>query len=322
MSRPKVLITRRWPAPVEAILARDFDVTLNDTDTALSASDLHDALRQFDIVCPTITDRFDTSAIGTGALRAKALCNFGAGVNHIDLDACRAQRLIVTNTPDVLTDDTADLAILLALMCARRAGEGERLVRRGEWTGWTPTQLLGRQISRRTLGVIGFGRIGQATAARAHKGFDMQVVYTSRRPVPDHIAALYGARYLPLDDLLAVSDVVSLHMPGGGDARHLINAQRLAMMKPSAILINTARGDVVDEDALADALECGRIAAAGLDVHEAEPTVSPSLRALENVVLLPHLGSATAETRSAMGMRAVDNMRAILDGREPSDRVA
>jgi lactate dehydrogenase-like 2-hydroxyacid dehydrogenase len=283
---------------------------------------LADALQTFDFICPTITDRIDETVIRKGPLRTKALCNFGAGINHIDLGACARAGLVVTNTPDVLTDDTADLAILLALMCARRAGEGERLVRRGDWQGWAPTHLMGTRLLGKTFGIVGFGRIGRATAQRARDGFGMTIAYAARDPRKAPPDGFSDARALPLDQLFAEADVVSLHIPGGAETRGLVDARRLALMKPSAILVNTARGDVIDEDALVTALENGMIAAAGLDVYRNEPRLSPKLKDLENLVLLPHLGSATVETRTAMGLRALANLDAVVAGKIPPDLVA
>jgi len=223
----------------------------------------------------------------------------------------------------VLTDCTADIAMSLLLTVARRAGEGEREVRSGQWTGWRPTHMIGTKVTGKTLGVIGFGRIGKAMAKRCHFGFDMDVVFYNRSKIDTAEASRYGARQLDtVEELLAAADCVSLHCPGGGENRHLINAQRLAVMKPEAFLINTARGDVIDENALIEALENGVIRGAGLDVFEAEPNVPERLRVLDNVVLLPHLGSATEETRTAMGMKVVENVMAFFEGRQPPDRVA
>ncbi len=319
MTRLSMLITRRWPPAAEAAAREHFDVTLSAEDAPLSRAELAQALTQYDIVCPTITDRIDAALLGSIQPRVRALCNFGAGVNHIDLAACARAGISVTNTPDVLTDETADIALLLALMVARRAGEGERLVRAGAWPGWSPTHMLGSRLSGKTLGVVGFGRIGQALARRARDGFGMDIVYFARSPAA---AAQLDARYLPLDELLRRADVVSLHIPGGDDTRGLIDAARIALMKPDAILVNTARGDVIDEPALIAALRDRRIGGAGLDVYVGEPHVSPALIALDNVVLLPHLGSATRETRTAMGLRALANAAAIAAGREPADRVS
>ncbi len=321
MSRPRILITRRWPEPVEALLRDRYDLHVDPHDRPLTATELTAAMGAFDIVCPTITDRIDAAVLG-GAPRVRALCNFGAGLDHIDLNACRALGVVVTNTPDVLTDDTADLAIMLALMTLRRAGEGERLVRAGRWTGWTPTQLMGGRLTGRTIGLIGFGRIGQAVARRAHHGFGMTVLYHSRTRADVALEAESGARHVSLDTVLETADIVSLHCPGGAATRHLINAERLARMRAGAVLINTARGDVVDQTALVDALSRGVIAGAGLDVYDGEPAVPAALTAMENVVLLPHLGSATLESRTAMGMRAIENLEAVLAGHAPRDRRA
>jgi lactate dehydrogenase-like 2-hydroxyacid dehydrogenase len=322
MTRPTVLLTRRWPEAVERELANRYDVTPNDRDAPLSKKDLADAMARFDAVCPTVTDRIDAEVI-KAAGAARIIGNFGVGFEHIDLDAAKARKLVVTNTPDVLTDATADIAILLMLAAARRAGEGERLVRRGEWTGWTPTQLMGVEVTGKTLGLAGFGRIAQATARRAHHGFGMKILYNDPVRAAPALEAECGASYrATLEEVLAEADVVSLHCPGGPETYHLINRNRLSRMKPSAVLVNTARGPVVDAEALVEALRAGTIAAAGLDVYEGEPRVPAGLEKLENVVLLPHLGSATIETRVAMGMRVVENLDAFFAGKPPRDRVA
>lgn len=323
MPRPVVLLTRRWPAAVEAALAARYDLRVNASDRPLDADALRAALCGADAVCPTVTDRLDAAVLDVADLRARALCNFGVGFNHIDLDAARRRGIVVTNTPDALTDCTADLALTLMLMVARRAGEGERLLRADAWTGWTPTQLLGTRVSGKTLGLVGFGRIARAVAHRAHHGFGMRVLFHTPRPPEPALCATLGATpCASLEDLLGVSDFVSLHCPGGAATRHLLDASRLALMRPEAFLINTARGEVVDEAALVAALEAGRLAGAGLDVYAAEPSVPAALRRLANVVLLPHLGSATTETRTAMGMRVVENLEAFFAGRAPRDRVA
>lgn len=322
MTRHSLLLTRRWPGAVEEVLARTYDLCRNPDDRPMSPAAIADALRAFDFVCPTVTDRISADMLAGAPVRAKALCNFGAGVSHIDLEACAAAGLVVTNTPDVLTDDTADLAMLLALMCARRAGEGERLVRSDGWEGWAPTHLLGTRLSGKTMGIVGFGRIGRATAQRAHRGFGMTILYASRRRAPAAVEQELAARHVSLDRLFSEADVISLHVPGGEANRHLVDARRLSLMKPSAILINTARGEIVDEDALIAALSRGDIASAGLDVYRDEPYIPPALRSLDSAVLLPHLGSATDETRVAMGMRVVANLDAIVAGRTPPDRVA
>jgi len=317
MAKPRILITRRWPAAAEAEARARFAVTLNAADAPLDAAALRAALREVDGLACTVTDRLDAAAFD-GAM-ARIVANYGVGVSNIDLDAARAAGVAVTNTPDVLTDCTADLAMALMLAAARRLGEGEREVRAGRWTGWRPTHMIGAKVTGATLGVIGYGRIGRALARRAALGFGMRVVYHNRSAVADDLGA---TRLESPEAVLAEADFVSLHMPGGAENRHVIDAGRLALMKPTAFLINTARGEVVDESALADALEGGRIAGAGLDVFEAEPAVHPRLLGLPNVVLAPHLGSATGATRVAMGLMALDNLSAFFDGREPPNRVA
>lgn len=321
--KQRILVTRRWPDAVEQVLAARFDAVFNELDVPMNAAALGDALRNFDAVLPTVSDRLPAALFEGGGIRAKILGNFGVGYNHIDVEAAKANGIVVTNTPGVLTDCTADIAMSLLLSVARRTGEGERQVRAGEWTGWRPTHMIGTKVTGKTLGIIGFGRIGKAMAKRCHFGFDMDIVFYNRSKVDPAEAARFGARQLEtVDEVLAASDFVSLHCPGGGENRHLIDARRLKAMKPGAYLINTARGDVVDELALIEALEAGTIRGAGLDVFEAEPNVPARLRVLENVVLLPHLGSATEETRTAMGMKVVDNITAFFEGREPADRVA
>jgi lactate dehydrogenase-like 2-hydroxyacid dehydrogenase len=322
MPASRILLTRRWPAEVERHLAQGHEVTLNPDDTPLSAAQLAQGLASHDIVCPTVTDRITAEVLEAAGGRCRMLANFGAGVSHIDLDACRRLGITVSNTPDVLTESTADIAILLMLMVARRAGEGERQVRAGAWSGWAPTAHLGADVTGKTLGVLGFGRIGQAAARKAHHGFGMPILYHSRRPVPAAQEAALGARYCAtVEELLQSADFVSLHCPGGAATRHLLDARRLGLMKPGAFLINTARGEIILEAALIEALRTRRIAGAGLDVYEQEPEVPAGLIALENVVLLPHLGSASVETRVAMGMRAAANLECFLGGRVPPDRV-
>ncbi|MBX5171843.1 D-glycerate dehydrogenase [Rhizobium sp. NZLR1b] len=323
MSKPRILVTRRWPAAVEAVLAERFDVTLNGNDSPLGEYELRLALSTYDAVLPTVSDRLPVAVFEGAPVVTKILGNFGVGYNHIDISAARAKGIAVTNTPGVLTDCTADIAVLLLLSVARRGGEGERQLRGGEWTGWCPTHMIGTKVTGKTVGIIGFGRIGKAFAQRCHFGFGMDVVFFNRSTVDPAEAARYGARQLPaIEDVLAAADFVSLHCPGGAENRHLMNAARLSTMKPNAFLINTARGDVVDEMALIAALEAGTIRGAGLDVYEAEPDVPKALRRMENVMVLPHLGSATEETRTAMGMKVVDNVTAFFEGRDLPDRVA
>jgi len=321
-TRPRVLLTRRWTEEAQQRIVARFDVTLNENDKPMDAAVLAAAVRNYDAICPTVTDSITASILETAGRRVKLIGNFGVGYNHIDVAAAQRLGIRVSNTPDVLTDTTADLAILLMLMATRRAGEGERELRGGKWTGWRPTHLMGLGLQDRTLGLIGYGRIAQATARRAHQGFGMRILYNSRRRVAPEIEAQCNAAYVEaVDQLLADSDVVSLHCPGGSETHHLIDAQRLRRMKSTAVLVNTARGTVVDEAALASALAEGRIAAAGLDVYEKEPVVHPDLLPLENVVLLPHLGSATRETRTAMGMRVAENLEAFFDGKPLRDPV-
>jgi lactate dehydrogenase-like 2-hydroxyacid dehydrogenase len=319
-ARPRVVVTRRLPAPVEEELAHRFDVELNTDDQPLGRAGLERALGRADALLCTVTDRLTAEVLGVEPLRARILANYGVGFNHIDLDAARRRGLTVTNTPEVLTDDTADDAVMLLLMVARRAGEGEREVRAGRWTGWRPTHLLGTKVSGKTLGLVGFGRIARAVAARA-AGFGMRVLYHDPYPPPAGTTAGLGTAVAALDDLVGQVDFLSLHCPATPETRHLMDARRLALMRRTAFLINTARGDVVDEAALVAALRAGTLAGAGLDVYEREPTVSPELLAMENVVLLPHLGSATQETRVAMGLRALENLRAFFDGATPRDKV-
>ncbi|MCP4026377.1 MAG: D-glycerate dehydrogenase [Sphingomonas sp.] len=321
-ARHRVRVTRRLPEAVEARLAAQYDVVVNQPDIALSATELRDAMREFDAILPTITDRIDADLLATSGRRAALIANYGAGVDHIDLAAARAAGIAVSNTPGALTEATAELAILLMLMAARRAGEGERELRAGEWTGWRPTHLVGQSLDGCTLGLIGFGRIAQGTAARA-RGLGMRILYFSRSPAATEIEAALGAsRVDTAEALMAEADVVSLHIPGGRATHHFVDAVLLAKAKPGAILVNTARGSVVDEAALVAALAEGRIAAAGLDVYENEPTVSAALLASPRTVLLPHLGSATKGAREAMGMQAVDNLDAFFAGRALPDRVA
>lgn len=317
----RILLTRRWPEAVEKELAARHDLHRNESDRPMSRQELAEAMRSFDVVCPTVSDRIDAEVIGAGG-GARILANYGAGIEHIDLTAARAARIAVTNTPDVLTDATAEVAVLLMLMVARRAGEGERELRSGSWTGWRPTHLLGRSMQGRTLGLIGYGRIAQETARRAQAALGVRLAYHSRSrldPASDPLGARYCAS---VAELVAEADIVSLHCPGGAETHHLIDSAMLARMKPDAVLINTARGTVVDEAALAEALAQGRIGGAGLDVYQGEPAVNPLLLAAPNLVLLPHLGSATIETREAMGRQAVVNLEALLEGREPPNRVA
>jgi lactate dehydrogenase-like 2-hydroxyacid dehydrogenase len=283
---------------------------------------LQDALRNYDAVCPTVCDKIDAVVLGAEPMRAKILGNFGVGFNHIDLEAAKKADLIVTNTPEVLTDCTADIAMTLLLMAARRAGEGERHVRTKAWTGWRPTHMISTKVTGKILGLIGMGRIARAAAHKAHHGFGMKIVYFDPYPpAPESIQDLDASRCSSIEEVLTQSDFVSLHCPGGKENYHLINAERLKRMKPTGILINTARGDVVDETALIAALKSGTITAAGLDVYEGEPKVNEAYLTMENVVLLPHLGSATRETRVAMGMRVLENLELFFAGKPVRDKI-
>jgi lactate dehydrogenase-like 2-hydroxyacid dehydrogenase len=321
-ARPTVVVTRRLPEPVEEELSRDFEARLNREDRPLGADGLKEALRTSDALLCTVTDRLTAEVLGTERRRARMLANFGVGFNHIDTQAAKEHGVAVSNTPDVLTEATADIAMTLLLMVSRRAGEGERHVRSGAWTGWRPTHMLGTQVSGKVLGLIGMGRIARAVARRAHHGFGMRVVFHDPYPPsPSEAAALGAEPRAGLDQVLEEADFVSLHCPATPETRHLMNRERLARMRRSAFLINTARGDVVDEAALVLALSDGTIAGAGLDVYENEPQVSVPLLSMENVVLLPHLGSATKETRVAMGMRALENLRLFFSGAPLRDRV-
>ncbi len=322
MSKPKVIVTRRWHSDVEAVLQDKFDTQLNEDDHPMSVAELQDALRNADAVLPTVCDRIDAEVLGADNIRAKILGSNGVGFNHIDLDAAKAAGLTVTNTPEVLTDCTADLAMTLLLAVARRAGEGERHLRNGEWTGWRPTHMMGTSVTGKTLGLIGMGRIARAVAARAAHGFDMKILFHDPFPPRDEdIAGLNATRCDSPEEVFAGADFVSLHCPGGKDTYHLISTDAFRAMKPTSFLINTARGDVIDEAALVAALEAGEIAGAGLDVFEKEPSVSEGLLKMEKVVLLPHLGSATQETRKAMGMRVVENVEAFFNGDTPRDKL-
>ena len=322
MTKPKVLLTRKWPESVEAAAAELFDVTFNPEDRPVDRAGMRAALESYDAVLATVTDDVKKGTFTGLKPKAKILANYGVGFSHIDIEGARAAGITVTNTPDVLNDCTADLAMTLLMMAARRTGEGEREVRAGKWTGWRPTHLIGTSVTGKTLGIIGFGRIGQAMARRAHFGFGMKILAQSRSAVDPAILAETGAvQVATVEDLLPKCDFVSLHCPGGAANAHLINADRLALMKTTAILVNTARGEVVDEAALVKALKTGVIAGAGLDVFEAEPSVHPGLLDCENAVLLPHLGSSTHETRVGMGMRALGNIQQFFDGERPGDQV-
>lgn len=320
MTRPRIIVTRKLPEAVEERLRQRFTVALNAPDTPFSSERLVRALQVADGLLCTVTDLFDEQILQAGGeLNAKILANFGVGVNNIDLDAAEAQGLAVSNTPGVLTDATADIAMALILAATRRMSETEAMLRSGNWTSFSPTGMLGTGIQGKTLGIIGMGRIGQAAARRAQAGFGMKVIYFNRSKTGpfDFPAEARDS----IEAVLREADVISLHLPGGAANRGTISAERIGLMKKTAFLVNTARGDVVDEPALIAALKEGRIAGAGLDVFAAEPTVPQALIDLPNVTLLPHIGSATVETRTAMGMLAVDNLEAFFDGKDMPSRV-
>lgn len=318
----RVLVTRRWPAQVEQALQDRFETVLNDSDEPLTGAELAQAMDEFDVLCPTVSDRIDAAAMN-GGNSVRLIANYGVGFDHIDLGTAKAKGIAVTNTPGVLTDATADIAMTLLLMAARRAGEGERELREGRWTGWRPTHLIGSALKGKVLGLVGMGRIAVATAQRARHGFGMRIAYYGRHPCDPAVAAELEAEFFPeLHALLGASDFVSLHVPGGAETANLIDEAAIAAMKPGSYLVNTARGGVLNHGALADALDRGHLAGAGLDVYPHEPEVPEALLGLENVVLLPHLGSATAETRIAMGMKALANIEAFARGEPLPDRVA
>ncbi|WP_109313254.1 D-glycerate dehydrogenase [Ruegeria sp. AU67] len=309
----KLLIARPMTAAVEARAHAEFDVEIRSSTLPMSPDEMRRALAVFDVVVPTLGDQFSATIFSeVPQPRCKLLANFGVGYNHIDVAAAQAAGIQVTNTPGAVTDATADIAMTLLLSTARRAGEGERLVRSGNWQGWHPTQMLGHHVTGRRVGIVGMGRIGQAIAWRCHFGFGMDVAYQSRSPKEVE----FPAEHIPdLKELAAAVDFLVLAVPGGAQTRHLINAPVLEAMKPSGILINIARGEVVDESSLIAALQSGQIAGAGLDVYEFEPTVPQALRDMENVTILPHLGTATEEVRTDMGHVALDNVTAFVAGR-------
>jgi hydroxypyruvate reductase len=296
-----------------------FDVETREETTPMKLGQMRGALALYDGILPTLGDLFSDEVFAEAeGSRCRILANFGVGFNHIDAGAARGVGIAVTNTPGAVTDATADIAMTLILMSARRAGEGERLVRAGLWPGWHPTQMLGLHVTGKTVGIVGMGRIGEAIARRCHFGFGMRVVYHNRSAKP---VGFEAEQLDTLAEVAAAADIVVAAVPGGADTRHLIDANVLSAMKPTAHLVNISRGDVVDEAALIAALQAGRIAGAGLDVYEHEPQVPAALTAMENVVLLPHLGTAALEVREAMGLKAVENLRAFFAGEDPPDRV-
>jgi glyoxylate reductase len=319
--RLRVTVSQRLPQAVETRMAELFDVELNFVNTVPSRAQLAALMADTDVFVPTVTDEIDAGLIAGAGERLKLIANFGTGVDHIDLSAARARGVTVTNTPGVLTDDTADLVMALILSVPRRLSEGESLVRAGKWAGWSPTAMLGHRISGKRLGIVGMGRIGQAVAGRA-RAFGLSIHYHNRHRLPKVVEEALEATWWPsVDAMLERVDILSLNCPETAETHHLINAERLRLMQPHAYLINAARGALVDEEALVAALSAGRIAGAGLDVFEHEPAVSPKLLDLPNVVLLPHLGSATFEGRQAMGEKVITNIRVFADGHRPPDQV-
>ena len=319
--KPKVIITRKLPDPVETRMRELFDAELNLTDAPMTREELEAAVGRAEVLAPTITDRIDADLLKKAGPQLKLIANFGAGVDHIDVSAATERGIIVTNTPGVLTEDTADLTLALIMAVARRIVEGATSIQRGEFKGWSPIWMLGRRVTGKRLGIIGMGRIGQAVARRA-RAFGLQIHYHNRRPVPAKIAEDLGATYWDsLDQMLARMDIVSVHSPHTPATYHLLSARRLKLLQPHAVVINTSRGEIIDENALADLLAAGKIAGVGLDVFEFEPAVNPKLLKQPNAVLLPHMGSATIEGRIDMGEKVIVNIRSFVDGHKPPDRV-
>lgn len=321
IERPSVRVTRTLLPAVEKRMAELFDTRFNANDTPLTRDALVAAMADCDVLVPTVTDTIDASIIAAAPPRLKLIASYGAGVNHIDLAAAKAKGIMVTNTPGVFTDDTADLTMALILNVPRRLGEGHRAMRNGEWSGWSPTGMLGHRIGGKTLGIIGLGRIGEAVAMRA-KAFGMNIIYNKRSRLPASVEDELGVTFEPdIDRLVARSDIITLHCPLTADTDKIINADRIAHMKPNAYVINSSRGELIDEDALIEALQSGRIAGAGLDVYTHEPAVDSRFLSIPNAVLLPHLGSATFEGREASGERVITNIRVWADGHRPPDQV-
>ena len=319
--KPKVIVTRKLPDPVETRLRELFDTELNLTDQPMSREDLVAAVARADVIAPTITDRINAELIAQAGERLKLIANFGAGVDHIDVAAANARGITVTHTPGVLTEDTADLTLSLIMAVARRVVEGANIMQSGGFTGWSPTWMMGRRIHGKRLGIIGMGRIGQAVARRA-QAFGLQIHYHNRKPVSPRIAEELGATYWEsLDQMLARMDIISVNCPHTPATYHLLSARRLKLLQPHAVIVNTARGEIIDESALADLLQNAGIAGAGLDVFEYEPAVNPKLLNLPNVVLLPHMSSATIEGRIDMGEKVIVNIKTWADGHRPPDRV-
>jgi len=323
MSRSKtvVVVTRKLPDAIETRMMELFDVRLNLDDHPMTASELVEAVKVADVLVPTVTDRIDAKILSQAGEQLRLIANYGAGVDHIDLATARQRSITVTNTPDVLTEDTADMTMALLLAVPRRLTEGERGLRNGDWPGWSPTWMLGHRIYGKRLGIIGMGRIGQAVARRA-RGFGLSIHYHNRRKLHEDIENELEATYWEsLDQMMARMDFVSVNCPHTPATYHLLSARRLKLLRENAVIINTARGEIIDENALTRLLANGEIAGAGLDVFEHEPAVNPKLLALDNVVLLPHMGSATHEGRIDMGEKVLINIKTFVDGHAPPDRV-
>ncbi|MCH9020912.1 MAG: D-glycerate dehydrogenase [Proteobacteria bacterium] len=319
--KPLVVVTRKLPEVIETRMMELFDARLNDDDAPMSQADLIAAMKTADVLVPTITDRIDKAVIAHANPNLRLIANFGNGVDHIDLASARERNLTVTNTPGVLTEDTADMTMALILAVPRRLAEGERLMRSGEWTGWSPTFMLGHRIWGKRLGIVGMGRVGTAVARRA-RGFGLSIHYHNRHRAPEEVEAELEATYWEsLDQMLARMDIISVNCPHTPATYHLLSARRLKLLRPHAYVVNTSRGDVIDENALTRLLRGGEIAGAALDVFEHEPAINPKLRELDNVVLLPHISSATIEGRIDMGEKVIINIKTFVDGHAPADRV-
>lgn len=320
-SHPKIVVTRKLLPATEARMAELFDCTFNEDDKAMSRRELAAAMREADVLVPTVTDQIDAELIAGAGPRLRLIASFGTGFDHIDLEAARARDIIVTNTPGVLSEDTADMVMALIISVPRRFAEGVRLFRSGRWQGWGPSVMLGHRIGGKTLGIVGMGRIGQAVARRA-RAFGLEIIYTKRKRLPEPVEEELGVTFEPdLDRLIERADIISLHTPLTPETENMIDARRIGLMKPHAYLINTARGELMDEEALVAALSDKRIGGAGLDVYRSEPDVDPKLPFLPNVVALPHMGSATFEAREASGEKVIANIRSWTDGHRPPDQV-
>ena len=319
--RQFVIVTRKLPDPIETRMMELFACRLNLDDKPFGKSELLAAVAEAEVLVPTVTDRIDAELLASAGPALRLIASLGTGVDHVDLAAAQQRGIIVTNTPGVLTEDTADMTMALILAVSRRLAEGERLIRSGGWTGWGPTSMLGHRIWGKRLGIVGMGRIGAALARRA-RGFGLSIHYHNRRPAPEDLESALEATYLEsLDQMLAHMDIISVNCPHTPATYHLLSARRLRLLQPHTILVNTARGEIVDEEELVRLLETRAIGGAGLDVFEHEPAVDPRLRALDNVVLLPHMGSATIEGRIAMGEKVIINIKTFADGHRPPDRV-